>query len=77
LELTKSFALARVIYNGLVPFAVSMFEYFFSQVFRVLIAYDTHALEKRATHNLRVGFPTSRQVNNRVLTVGDIVAQAS
>jgi len=33
IEFTKSLDPSRVIYNGLVPFAVSMFEYFFSQVF--------------------------------------------
>jgi hypothetical protein len=76
LELTKSLDPARVIYNGLVPFAVSMFEYFFSQVFRVLIAYDRYALEKRVSHNLRVGFPALLQVNNGELTVEDIIAQA-
>jgi hypothetical protein len=57
-ELTQSLDPARVIYNGLVPFAVSMFEYFFSRVFRILIAYDPYALAKRNTHKLRVDFPT-------------------
>ena len=39
---TESRDPSRIIYNGLVPFAVSMFEYFFSRVFRVLIAYDPY-----------------------------------
>lgn len=49
-ELMRSLDPARVIYNGLVLFAVAMFEYFFSRVFQVLIRYDEFALEKRKSH---------------------------
>jgi hypothetical protein len=75
-EFTQSLDPTRVIYNGLVPFAVSMFEYFFSRVFRVLIAYDPYALGKRASHNLRVEFGTLLQVGNGERTVEDVIADA-
>jgi hypothetical protein len=75
-EFTQSLDPARVIYNGLVPFAVSMFEYFFSRVFRVLIAYDPYALERRESHNHRVTFSTLLQVSAGVRTVEDVIAAA-
>jgi hypothetical protein len=75
-EFTHSLDPTRVIYNGLVPFAVSMFEYFFSSVFRVLIAYDPYALGKRASHNLRVEFATLLQVGNGDRTIEGVIADA-
>jgi hypothetical protein len=74
-EFTQSLDPARVVYNGLVPFAVSMFEYFFSRVFRILIAYDPYALEKRASHNPRVEFSALLQVSERERTVEDVIAE--
>lgn len=56
LEFTKSLDPSRVIYNGLVPFAVAMFDYFFSQALQVLIAYDKLALEKRENHKQSSNF---------------------
>ncbi len=76
IEFTHSLDPVRVVYNGLVPFAVSMFEYFFSRVFRILIAYDSYALEKRASHNTRVDFSTLLQVSERERTVEDVIAEA-
>jgi len=75
IELTQSLDPARVIYNGLVPFAVSMFEYFFSRVFRVLIAYDPYALAKRDSYNIRVDFPTLLQVSCGERTIEDVIAE--
>lgn len=66
---------SRVIYNGLVPFAVSMFEYFFSQAFQVLIAYDKFALEKRSSYKLRVEFDTVLELNNKTRTIESIIAE--
>ena len=74
-EFTQSFDPARVIYNGLVPFAVAMFKYFFSRVFRVLIAYDPYALAKRDSHNLRVDFPMLLQVSGGERTVEDVITE--
>lgn len=75
IEFTQSLDPARVVYNGLVPFAVAVFEHFFSQVFRVLIAYDTSALKKRESHNLRVDFPTLLDVGAGLRTVEDVITQ--
>src|ERR1700720_2386325 len=74
-EFIQSLDPARVIYNGLVPFAVAMFEYFFSRAFRVLIAYDPYALEKRASHKLQVDLPTLLQVSDGKRTVEDVIAE--
>jgi hypothetical protein len=71
---------SRVIYNGLVPFAVSMFEYFFSRAFRILIKYDEYALEKRGEEKFQIDFSATvkvvnkeRKVVNREKTVEEII----
>jgi hypothetical protein len=75
-ELMKSVDPSRVIYNGLVPFAVSMFEYFFSRVFRVLIAYDDFAGRKKKSHNLKVDFSALLGVSDNQRTVEDVIAES-
>lgn len=74
-EFQQSLDPVRVIYNGLVPFAVAMFEYFFSSVFKILIAYDSSALEKRETHKYSVDFPTLLQVNSGNRSIEDVIAE--
>lgn len=74
IDFTNSLDPSRVIYNGLVPFAVSMFEYFFSQVFQVLIAYDEFSLEKRKTHKLKVDFTTLLEVEKKHKTIESVIA---
>lgn len=76
IEFTKSLDPSRVIYNGLVPFAVSMFEYFFSQVFQILIAYDSFALEKRKTHKMKVEFSTLLEVSENKKSVENVIAES-
>ena len=75
IEYTQSLDPSRVIYNGLVPFAVSMFEYFFSQVFQVLIKYDTLALKKRQVHKQKLDFETLLEVEKKELTIENIIAR--
>ncbi|MDD2785599.1 MAG: hypothetical protein PHS79_01745 [Patescibacteria group bacterium] len=67
---------ARVIYNGLVPFAVSMFEFFFSQSFQVLIKYDPFALKKRNSHKQNIDFSTVLELQNEQRTFESIIAEA-
>ncbi|MBL0889387.1 MAG: hypothetical protein IBJ19_02135 [Gemmatimonadaceae bacterium] len=74
-EFERSLDPSRVLYNGLVPFAIAMFEFFFSRAFRVLLAYDSFALAKRSSHNLRVDFTTLLQIDARARTVEDVIAQ--
>ncbi|MEE9338595.1 MAG: HEPN domain-containing protein [Methylococcaceae bacterium] len=74
IEYTKSLDPSRVIYNGLVPFAVAMFEYFFSQIFQVLIAYDKYALDKRKSYKMKVEFSTLLEVGSKDRTIENIIA---
>lgn len=66
---------SRIIYNGLVPFAVAMFEYFFSQVFQVLIKYDAFALKKRSLHKQKIDFETLLEVQKKELSIENVIAQ--
>ncbi|MEV3840428.1 hypothetical protein, partial [Aeromonas dhakensis] len=75
IKFTQSMDPSRVLYNGLVPFAVSMFEYFFSQAFQVLIKYDPVALEKRTTHKQKLDFETLLEVENKEATVESVIAR--
>ena len=74
IEFTQSLDPSRVIYNGLVPFAVSMFEYFFSQAFQVLIKYDDIALKKRSNHKQKLDFETLLEMENKEITIENIIA---
>lgn len=76
IEFTRSLDPIRIIYNGLVPFAVAMFEYFFSQVFRILITYDNYAVSKKVGHSSRVDFATLLQVSSGKQSVEDVITRA-
>ncbi len=65
---------SRVIYNGLVPFAVSMIEYFFSEIFCILIKYDNFALQKKAIHKQKIDFGTVLALQNQEITIEEIIA---
>lgn len=75
LEFTKRLDPSRVIYNGLVPFAVAMFEYFFSQAFRVLIAYDKLALEKRENHKAKFEFSAILDIHRNKRSIEELIAE--
>jgi len=75
IKFTQSLDPSRVIYNGLVPFAVSMFEYFFSQAFQVLIKYDPVALKKRGDHKQKLDFETLLEVDRKESTIENIIAR--
>jgi hypothetical protein len=75
-EFSNSFDPSRVIYNGLVPFSVSMFEHFFSRAFEILISYDAKALSKRSTYAAKVDFSKLVQVGNGARTIEDVIAEA-
>lgn len=65
---------SRVIYNGLVPFAVSMFEYFFSQCFQILIKYDENAISKRENFNQKIDFQTAIELSKNNKTIEEVIA---
>lgn len=75
IEYTQTLDPSRVIYNGLVPFAVSMFEFFFSQAFQVLIKYDPVALKKRGEHRQKLDFETLLEVEKKDATIENIIAR--
>jgi len=75
IQFTQTLDPSRVIYNGLVPFAVSMFEYFFSQVFQVLIKYDTVALSKRSNHKQKLDFETLLEIEKKESTIESVIAR--
>ncbi len=75
IKFTQSMDPSRVLYNGLVPFAVSMFEYFFSQAFQVLIKYDPVALEKRTVHKQKLDFETLLEVERNETTIENVIAR--
>lgn len=74
-ELVSMHDPVRVLYNGLVPFAVSLFEFYFARVFNILISYDIGAREKLTTINLKVEFDTLLAVSNKKLTVEDVITE--
>lgn len=75
IKYTQTLDPSRVIYNGLVPFAVSMFEYFFSQAFQVLIKYDPVALKKRGVYKQKLGFETLLEVDKKESTIENVIAR--
>lgn len=75
LEFTKNLDPSRVIYNGLVPFAVAMFEYFFSQAFQILIAYDKLALEKRENHKAKFEFSAILNIHRNKQSIEELIAE--
>lgn len=75
IEFTKSLDPSRVIYNGLVPFAVAMFEYFFSQAFQILIAYDKLALEKRENYKAKIEFSVVLDIQKNKVSIESLIAE--
>ena len=46
----------RILYNGLVPFLIAIIEYFFSEVFIILLKYDKNGKDKIKEHNQKIDF---------------------
>lgn len=64
----------RVLYNALVPFAVAILEYFFSQTFKVLLRYDQRAQAKLREQQRRVDVADLLAVAAQERRVEDVVA---
>lgn len=75
IEFTNSMDPSRVIYNGLVPFAVAAFEYFFSRSFEILLRYDEGAQTKLQSHQQKVKFEDLLQVKSGGKTVEMLIAE--
>ncbi|EJI1455822.1 TPA: hypothetical protein IB732_000634 [Escherichia coli] len=66
---------SRVIYNGLVPFAVAMFEYFFSRAFQILIKYDSFAIAKRTSYKQKVDFDILLEIEKGNISIESVIAR--
>jgi hypothetical protein len=75
IEYNKKQDPSRVIYNGLVPFAISMFEFFFSQAFQLLIAYDNFALNKRDSFKEKIDFKTVIDIQNNKTSIENLISK--
>jgi hypothetical protein len=73
-EYMKSMDPSRILYNGLVPFLVAMFEYFFSEVFQLLMKYDNYATRKISVHRQKVEFQTVLEMERKERTIEEIIA---
>ena len=73
-KMMNSFDPRRVLYNGLVPFLISMLEYFFSETFQVLIKYDKFAQNKKAEHRQKVEFKNLLEMEKGQRSLESIIA---
>lgn len=74
IRITKSFDPTRFIYNGLVPFLVAMFEYFFSEIFQILLKYDKRAKEKIHSYKQKIDFQLVLDVERKEKSIENIIA---
>jgi hypothetical protein len=75
LEPLAQFDPTRMLYNGLVPFAVAALEHFFSQAFRILLRYDQRARQRLISQNARkVDFVDAVALSGGEKSIEDIVA---
>ena len=66
---------ARVVYNALVPFAVASLEHFFSQTFKIFMAYDHKAKERvKQEKRRKVEMADLLAVREGTKSVEDIIA---
>ena len=64
----------RVLYNGLVPFAVAALEHFFRQTFKILLRYDSNAKKRLEKQTRRVELADVLAIEARTKTIEDVVA---
>ncbi|PKP57908.1 hypothetical protein CVT91_09590 [Candidatus Atribacteria bacterium HGW-Atribacteria-1] len=64
----------RDLYNGLVPFAVSAFEFFFSQIFQILLKYDDYSIEKLKNYNQKIDFYDLLLIKENKKTIEGVIA---
>ena len=74
-NMIKQFDPIRILYNGLVPFLISIIECYFSEVFRILLKYDKNAKVKIHNYNQKIDFQLIIQVKNNKITIEEIIAK--
>ena len=74
-EFTEAMDPSRIIYNALIPFNVAIIEYFFSNIFKVLIKYDEYAIENLRKYNkkIKVDFLELLELTSKEKTPEDII----
>ena len=65
----------RTLYNGLVPMAVSVFEFFFSKAFQILLKYDKKALQRIEEFSCKVKFKDVLLISKSEKTIEDIISE--
>lgn len=75
-EFIKTQDPVRSLYNALVPMAVSVFEFFFLQVFQILLQYDKKALKKIEEINYKVRFKDVLSISKNEKTIESIISEA-
>jgi hypothetical protein len=64
----------RVLYNALVPFAVASLEHFFSQTFKIFVAYDDNTKQKLRQQTRKIEMTDLLAVREGSKSIEDIVA---
>ena len=70
----KSMDPMRVVYNAFVTFIISAFEYFFSQIFQILLKYDDNAIGKRNTYNQKIQFEKVIEISKGENTIEALIS---
>jgi hypothetical protein len=64
----------RILYNGLIPFLISIIEYYFSDVFIILLKYDEKAKNKIKNYNQKIDFQLLIKIKYDNITPEKIIA---
>lgn len=65
----------RIVYNAVIPFIVAAFEYFFSQVFMILLKYDNASALKIESHNQKIALDDVIQITKGLKTIEGVIAE--
>ncbi len=65
---------ARVLYNALIPFAVAVVEYFFSQSFKILLHYEPRARDRLRQQNRKIEAADVLAIERGDKTLEDVIA---
>jgi len=74
-DLLKTKDPSVTLYNSLIPFLVSVIEYFFGEIFIAIIRYDPVAKELIAKENFKIGISEVMKIENKVKSIEESVAE--
>jgi len=64
-----------VLYNSVVPFSVSLIEYFFSQTFKIMIKYDQKSQKLIEEENIKIPLKDAISIKNGDMSIEDIISR--